>query len=404
MVVEEIKRADDAPARRSSRDLFETSYRVHPYRLPVLGTPESVRATTRERILGFYRRHYTPEAMTLIAVGDVPLASVRLWAEELLGGDWKRPRAPGRHRPQEPARTGRRIHLVPDEAKEAWLNVAFAIPAANHEDVPALDVLAMLAGQGETSRLFRQVKRDARLVNEISAYAYTPVDPGLFGLGMTLPGDKLRPALTESLRTLAQLVTAPPTEEELGTIKALVESEAVYARETVQGLARKLGHYETALGGYEAEERYHARVAALTPDAVWQVARRYLDFDARGGDRAASGGSAADRGRRARGARRGTARAWRDHSGPPGAGGARGRHAQAEGNRPGSGEHHARDAPQRRAAHPPRGAGHAAGRDAGGVRERRCGSRPRRTTGSPRCSPGCSLAGPPRSEPRRSST
>ena len=146
--------------------------------------------------------------------------------------------------------------------------------------MPALDVLAMLAGQGETSRLFRQVKRDARLVNEISAYAYTPVDPGLFGLGMTLPGEKVRPALTESLRTLAQLVTAPPTEEELGTIKALVESDAVYARETVQGLARKLGHYETTLGGYEAEERYHARVAALTPDAVWQVARRYLDFDA----------------------------------------------------------------------------------------------------------------------------
>jgi zinc protease len=279
VVVEEIKRADDSPARRASRDLFEVSYQVHPYRLPVLGTPESVRATTRDRILGFYRRHYTPEAMTLIAVGDVPLASVREWAEELLGGDWKRPRAPARNRAVEPPRIGRRIHLVPDEAKEAWLNVSFAIPAANHEDVSALDVLAMIAGQGETSRLFRQVKRDGRLVNEISAYAYTPVDPGLFGVGMTLPGEKVRPALTESLRTLAQLTTAPPTEEELATIKALVESEAVYARETVQGLGRMLGHYETMLGGYEAEEKHHARVAALTPDAVWQVARRYLDFD-----------------------------------------------------------------------------------------------------------------------------
>src|SRR5262249_13893046 len=66
---------------------------------------------------------------------------------------------------------------------------------------------------------------------------------------------------------------------ELNNIKALVESEAVSARETVQGLARKLGHYETALGGYEAEEKYHARVAALTPYAVLEVARRYLDFD-----------------------------------------------------------------------------------------------------------------------------
>src|SRR5262249_46860963 len=121
VVVEEIKRAEDTPARRASRDLFAESYQVHPYRLPVLGTPESVRATTRDRILGFYRRHYTPEAMTLIAVGDVSLDSVCQWAEELLGGDWRRPRAPGRHRAQEPARTGRHIHVVPDEAKEAWL-------------------------------------------------------------------------------------------------------------------------------------------------------------------------------------------------------------------------------------------------------------------------------------------
>jgi zinc protease len=279
VVVEEIKRAEDTPSRRAARDLFRESYQVHPYRLPVLGTPESVRATTRERILGFYRRHYTPEAMTLVAVGDVSLEAVRAWAEEVLGGDWGRPRAPARERPLEPARSGRRIHLVPDEATEAWLNVSFAIPAANHEDVPALDVLAMLTGQGETSRLFRQVKRAGRLVNEINAYAYTPVDPGLFGVGMTLPGEKVGPALTESLRTLAQLVAAPPSDEELATIKALVESDAVYARETVQGLARKLGHFETTLGGFEAEERYHARVAALTPDAVWQAARRYLTFD-----------------------------------------------------------------------------------------------------------------------------
>jgi zinc protease len=279
VVVEEIKRAEDTPARRASRDLFEESYRVHPYRLPVLGTPESVRATTRERILTFYRRHYTPENMTLVAVGDVPLGSVQAWAEELLGGDWGRPRAPGHNRPAEPPRTGRRIRLVPDDVKEAWLNLSFAIPAGNHEDVPALDVLAMLAGQGETSRLFRQVKRALRLVNEISAYAYTPLDPGLFGVGMTLPGPQARAALTEAARTLAQLTEAPPSEEELETLKALVESEAVYQRETVQGVARKLGQYETTFGGFEAEERYHARVAALTTEALLQAAWKYLNFD-----------------------------------------------------------------------------------------------------------------------------
>ena len=356
---------------------------MHPYRLPVLGTPESVRATTQERILRFYRGHYTPEAMTLVAVGDVPLESVRAWAEELLGGDWGRPRAPGRKRPVEPPRSGRRIHLVPDEAKEAWLNVSFAIPACNHEDVPALDVLAMLAGQGETSRLQRQVKRAGRLVNEMSAYAYTPLDPGLFGVGMTLPPAQARAALTESLRTLAQLVAAPPTPEELTTLKALVESEAVYARETVQGRARRLGHDETSLGGFEAEERYHARVAALTTDAVWEVARKYLTFDTAvvtgllpaGAQLAESDVHAAlDEAARAPG---------QHHPGPAldDAAGAPPPRLRGRGHRerPGGGGAAARWGDGAR----PRGAGGAAGRARGAPSSVGSATRPSRTTGSP---------------------
>ena len=204
-------------------------------------------------------------------------------------------------------------------------------------------------------------------MNEISAYAYTPVDPGLFGVGMTLPGEKVRPALTESLRTLAQLATAPPTEEELATIKALVESEAVYARETVQGLARKLGHYETTLGGYEAEEKYHARVAALTPDAVWQVARRYVDFDTAVVTGLLPAGAqltevevhaALDEARREPGV---TTPARRAQTVPAAA------MPRLKGIGPEAGTDRGRDTPQRCDAHPPRGARHAAGGDARGL-------------------------------------
>ncbi len=56
-----------------------------------------------------------------------------------------------------------------------------------------------------------------------------------------------------------------------------MESDAVYQRETVQGLARKLGFYETSLGGFEAEARYLEKVAALTPPALQAVGQRTLD-------------------------------------------------------------------------------------------------------------------------------
>ena len=279
VVCEEIKRSQDTPARRASRDLFSTAYLVHPYRHPVIGTAESVRSFSRDKVLEFYRRHYAPQNLVLAATGDFTEAELRQWVDEIFGGDWGRPYEGAVVRPREPEVTGRRLLLRPDEVKEAYLNLAFHIPQADHPDVPALDVLALLAGQGEASRLVLEVKRKRHLVNDIHAYAYTPRDAGLFATSLTLPPEKLPQALEETGRVLAALRAVPVTAEELATMKALIEAEAVYQRETVQGLARKLGHYQSSLGDLEAETRYSEAIARLTPEKVRAAAERYLRFD-----------------------------------------------------------------------------------------------------------------------------
>src|SRR5262249_14931304 len=63
VVCEEIKRSDDLPARRASRDLYATAFTVHPYQRPVIGWERTVRAFTRDQVLDFYRRHYSPKNM-----------------------------------------------------------------------------------------------------------------------------------------------------------------------------------------------------------------------------------------------------------------------------------------------------------------------------------------------------
>jgi zinc protease len=279
VVCEEIKRSQDTPARRASRDLFSTAYQVHPYRLPVIGTAESVRGFDRNKVLEFYRRHYTPKNLVLSAAGDFTEAELRRWVEDIFGGDWGRPYEGGVARAREPEVARRRVLLRPDEVKEAYFNLAFPIPQADHPDVPALDALAMLAGQGEASRLVLEVKRKRGLVNDVHAYAYTPRDPGLFATSLTLPPAKLSQALEETVRVLATMRTSLVPADELATVKALIEAESVYQRETVQGLARKMGHYQSSMGDLEAEARYYEAIARLTPEHIREVAERYLRFD-----------------------------------------------------------------------------------------------------------------------------
>ena len=82
VVCEEIKRSQDTPSRRASRELFATAYARHPYRLPVIGTDASVRSFTREKVLEFYGRHYTPANLVLAAAGDVQEAELRQWVDD----------------------------------------------------------------------------------------------------------------------------------------------------------------------------------------------------------------------------------------------------------------------------------------------------------------------------------
>lgn len=279
VVCEEIKRSEDSPSRRASRQLFSSRYHTHPYHRPVIGWEETVRGFTREKVMEFYLRHYTPDNMVLVACGDITEPRLRGWAEEVLGGAWGRTYAGPVTRAAEPPVTAPRVDVKEEDVKEVYLNLAFAIPPVDHPDSPALDLLATLLGQGDASRLSLEVKRKRSLVNHVHAYAYTPKDAGLFALSLTCPPATALEALELSTATLLQIRGLPAPAEELATLKALVEAEAVYQRETVQGLARKLGFYETGVGGIEAEARYYEKVAALTPQKLVEVAQRYLNLD-----------------------------------------------------------------------------------------------------------------------------
>jgi zinc protease len=278
VVCEEIKRSEDSPSRRSSRLLFSTAYRAHPYQRPVLGSEETVRSFTREKTLEFYERHYIPDNMVLAACGDLSPEQLSTWAEKTLGGSWGRTYEGPVRREVEPLFTGPRSRVQTDDVKEVYLSLAFPIPQAEHEHTPGLDVLGMLLGQGDASRLSMEVKRRRSLVSGIHAYAYTPKDPGLFILSLTCPLKTLPSALEEGVHALLQARDLVPPKDELDTIKAQMEAEAIYQRETVQGLARKMGFYQSSFGSLAAEARYYDAISRVTPKELCELATRYLDL------------------------------------------------------------------------------------------------------------------------------
>ncbi len=279
VVCEEIKRSLDMPSRRASKALFAEAFHTHPYGRPVIGFEADVRAHTRERVLSFYAKHYQPSNIVVSAVGDFDETELRAQIEELFGGNWARAELPGFHRPIEPDFSNVRVSLTHDEVKDAHLHLAFQIPGVEHKDTAALDVLAMLLGQGDASRLSLEVRRKRSLARDVNAWAWTPRERGLFAASLVAQPATLREAFEETVRVMATLTRVEADRDEVETIKSLIEAEAVYQRETVQGHARKLGYYESMAGGLEREASYYEAVSQVTAQQLREVANTYFTFD-----------------------------------------------------------------------------------------------------------------------------
>jgi zinc protease len=276
VILEEIRQGSDDPARSVAQSLFATAFVAHPYRRPVIGTADSVRRLAERDLLGFFRRYYVADNLTLVVTGDVEPARIRRSVE-------RRFRAmptgrPVRQLAAEPAQTAARASCVHRDLGEAHLAVGFHVPAAGHPDVAALDVAAILLGQSESARLPRALRDRDHLVTSAYAHLHALRDPGLLVLSATA-----RPA--DAPRSLAALVDHSARlvddldDAELDKARLSVETGVVRQLETAQGRARSLGWHATVAGDPQFGHVYLDRIRAVRRHDVGRVLGRYLRAD-----------------------------------------------------------------------------------------------------------------------------
>src|SRR5947208_4968112 len=214
----EMDMGQDDPGRRSGRRLFETAYTRSPYRFTVIGYPDVFNELKPDDIHGYYREKYVPNNVFFVVVGDVKL-------EETVGqirDAYARARAkplPPVVLPEEPKQTAPREVLEEAPIELGHLHFSWHIPELRHPDVPILEVLAVLLGNGRSSRLYQRVRQQKGLVHSVDAWTYRPGNPGLFGVSATVDSDKFAGAREAILAEIEHMKSSPPKAfgaEELG--------------------------------------------------------------------------------------------------------------------------------------------------------------------------------------------
>src|SRR5436189_5646694 len=158
----------DDPDRMASLLLFGTAYQRHPYRFPVIGELEIYNQLTQEQVMQYYKTRYVPNNLTFVVVGDVDADKVRQQSTELFSPYAEKSLQPV-YIPAEPPQLGRRAVHQEFATELTHLSLAWHIPEVTNPDVPALDLLSTILGDGRSSRLYRRVREEAGLAFSISA-------------------------------------------------------------------------------------------------------------------------------------------------------------------------------------------------------------------------------------------
>ncbi len=278
VIFNEMRMHNDRPARVLSRMVFETVYRRHPYRIPVIGFKDLLAKITRDDFLRFYRTRYIPNNMIFSVAGPVKAGEVFNKVESLFG---QTPRAvlQPRNLPAEPPQTGVRRVEKTFPTNQTRLSLAWRGVNVTDKDMPALDVLAVILGRGRSSRLFRDLFTDKGLVQSVRAYDFTPIDPGVFEISSEMDQDHVEAVIQDVKQQIASIAQKGVSEEELAKVKTQVISEYIFDQQSADNMAYLAAVNEVTTGDIDFSRRYLDMVKALTVNDIQDACARYLTDD-----------------------------------------------------------------------------------------------------------------------------
>jgi predicted Zn-dependent peptidase len=157
----------------------------------------------------------------------------------------------------------------------------YRIPPHPDPDTPALGLLSIILGDGESSRLnVCVVRRDrAALGVQVSMNPYDARrGPGVL-LALAIANQGVEAAKLDSLlgQQLDSLRTTLVSAQELQKAKTMFRAGFIRERETTSGRAEALHHYDRFHGALADINTDLDRYLAVTADDIRRVATKYLD-------------------------------------------------------------------------------------------------------------------------------
>jgi zinc protease len=282
---ERNQRTDSDPGALFSEQRRAAQYMNHRYGVPIIGWRHEIEDLSREDALAFYQKYYAPNNAILVVAGDVSPEEVKALAQTYYGPIAPTPGLMPRVRPAEPPQLAeRRLKMSDPRVAQPYVIRTYIAPERDpgaQAEAAALTYLAELLGGNGTTSVFAkalQFGESPKAVYTSAFYDGTSLDRSNFGFAIVpVPGVSLQEAEDAMDAVVATFLEDGVDLAAFERLKRQLRADEIYARDDVDGLARRYGQALTS-GLTVADVQDWANVLqAVTPEDVMTAARAVLD-------------------------------------------------------------------------------------------------------------------------------
>ena len=273
VVLEEISMTDDSPEDVAYVLIASAMFGRQPLGQTILGPRELIASYTREDILAFRARHYSPMNTCVAIAGNFDLNQVKdLMAQRF--GDWTG--GAGEIFPVNAVNQRPQTLTADKDTEQAHICLGYRGKPLGDADAYPMAVFNSILGGGMSSRLFQRIREESAMAYSVysapSAYPHC----GDFTIYAAVSPRNVKTVLAQIDEETSLLVREGATQEEFDMAKAQLKGGFILGQESAYNRMNSMGSNMALMNRVITTDETIRRIEAVTPEDVRRVAAETL--------------------------------------------------------------------------------------------------------------------------------
>ena len=270
VVLEEISMTEDMPDDDVHEQLWRVMYPYHSMGAPILGTNTTLQSFTKEKIVEFMDRHYTPQNTVISVAGNITPELIGLI--EKLFGSFQRNQIQ-LLQPKPDFSSG--YSYKNKETEQGHICLGYPGLAIQDPRIYDFVVLNNILGGSMSSRMFQEIREERGLAYSIYSYHSAYSDHGTIAIYGGTANNQLQELQDVILDLAGDIQKNGVTDEEVADSKEQLKGSMMLGLESTSARMNRNGKSELLLRQHQSFDEILQRIDAITVDSTQSLAKLF---------------------------------------------------------------------------------------------------------------------------------